>query len=213
MARFTPTLDSKGKYTLRAPWSANPNVLYTCKALRAFDDIYKTGKDVYKTYYVPMGVTNGSTTFTPTPFSFEEERRNNVVIVTLIGDDGNVIFIPDSFISTQPDVTEVKYSHIVLSASIGAVPDTVDLSAIKTSIANMIQASLGVLPTVQESRLPSINNPTPTQHTVMENARTGSIVLNETDKIRAERLQVENGLLQSKIATLTQILRDNNLLP
>lgn len=213
MARFTPTLGSKGKYTLRAPWSANPNVLYTCRALRAFDDIYKTGKDVYKTYYVPMGVTNDSTTFTPMPFSFEQERRDNVVIVTLNGDDGNVIYIPDSFINTQPDVTEVKYSHIVLSASIGAVPDTVDLSAIKTSITNTIQAGLGVLPTVQESRLPSINNPTPTQHTVMENARTGSIVLNETDKIRAERLQVENGLLQSKIATLTQILRDKNLLP
>lgn len=213
MARFTPTLGSKGKYTLRAPWSANPNVLYTCKALRAFDDIYKTGKDVYKTYYVPMGVTNDSTTYTTTPFSFEEERRNNTVIVTLNGDDGSVIFIPDSFINTQPDVTEVKYSHIVLSASIGAIPDTVDLSALKTSIANMIQASLGMLPTVQESRLPSTNNPTGAQHALIEGARLGAITLTETDLVRANRLQSANGLLQSKIATLTQILRDKNLLP
>lgn len=213
MARFTPTLDSKGKYVLRSPWTSNPNVLYTCKALRAFDDIYKTGKDVYKTYYVPMGVTNGSTSFTPTAFSFEEERRNKVIIVTLVGDDGGVMYVPDSFISTQPDNTEAIYSHIVLSASLSAIPDSLDLSALKTSMANLIQSTIGLLPIIQESRLPSVNNPTTAQHLILEAARQGAITLNETDRSRANRLQTENNLLQAKISTLTQILRDNNLLP
>lgn len=213
MARFTPPLESKGKISLRAPWSANPNVLYTCKALRAFDDIYKSGRDVYTVYYVPMGLTNNSTTYTPSPFDFESERRDNVLIVTLVGDNGDVIYVPDSFIGTQPDATEVVYSHIVLSASIGAVPDNLDLSALKTQIANLIQGTLGLTPTIQESRLPSLNNPTTVQHAIMEGARIGGITLTETDRARAERLQADATLIRNQVTTLTQILRDNNLLP
>lgn len=213
MPRFTPPLGSKGKISLRAPWSTNPNVLYTCKAVRTFDDVYNSGRDVYHVFYKAMGLIEGSTTYTPTPFVFEDEVEANVVIVTLSGDDGGIIYVPDSFISTQPDTTEVVYSHIVLSASIGAVPDNLDLSALKTQIANLIQGTLGLTPVIQESRLPSLNNPTAAQHAIMEGARIGGIALTETDRSRAERVLGDATLLHGQIATLTQILRNNNLLP
>lgn len=213
MPRFTPPLGSKGKISLRAPWSTNPNVLYTCKAVRTFDDVYNSGRDVYHVFYKAMGLIEGSTTYTPTPFVFEDEVEANVVIVTLSGDDGGIIYVPDSFISTQPDVTEETYSHMVISASLSAISDKLDLSALKTQISNLIQGVIGLTPAIQESRLPSLNNPSPLQHALMEAARRGAITLTETDRARAERLQAELVLCQNQVATLTQILRNNNLLP
>lgn len=213
MARQTPVLNVKGRFLLKAPWSANPNILYTCISLRTFDDIYKFGTDVYKTFYEAMGVTSGSVTFTPQPFDFQKEKKDGVLIVTLKGDDNSVIYVPDSFIDKQADNSEVVYSHIVLSASLSILPDTTDLTALKTSLAAIIQGAVGVATQVKEMRLPTDNNPTKQEHNVLEAVRRGSITLLETDKARANRLQSENTLLQAKIATLVQILKDNNLLP
>lgn len=211
--RHRPQMYSRGRFTLKAPWTTVPNMLYTCEAFRSFETVYKEGNDVYKTYYEPMGVLEGSTNYTSTPFSMEQERLAKVTIVSLRGDDGSVIRVPDSFIAAQPIVSDVKYSLMVLAVSLGAVPDDRDLSELKTSITNLVGNKMGVNPTIYEARAPATNNPTPAQHAVLEVARQGAITLQETDKAKAIRLEQEKVLLQNQIDKLTTILRNNGWLP
>lgn len=211
--RNRPTMYARGRFTLRPPWSTVPNMLYKCTSFRSFETCYKEGKDVYKTFYEPMGVLEGSTTYTATPFSLEEERLANVTIVSLRGDDGSLIWVPDSFIASQPVVSDVEYSLMVLAVSLGAIPDDQDLSPLKTSIYNLVRNYTGVNPTIFEARAPSTNTPTPTQHAVLEAARQGAITLDETDKAKAIRLQQEKVLLQNQIDKLTTILRNKGWLP
>lgn len=200
--KLTPPLHAYGRYVLKAPWSANPSVLYTCAAIRSFDDIYKLGKDVYNTYYVPMGVTNGAV-IGGSAFSFESEKLLRPSIITLLGDDNTVIYVPDTFIAKYPDLADVKYSHMVLSISLGALPDYLDLGALKTGIAGVVAQTTGVVATVIEHRAPSTNNPTSTQHDILEAARLAGITTNETLTARLLRTEQALQVAQQKIQALT----------
>lgn len=208
----TPPLRARGRYVLRAPWVANPAKLYTTLAIRTFEDVYELGFDVYDTYYVPMGLINGEVVG-GSPFSFSVEREQQPNIITLESDDGDIIYVPDTYISSFPNMGEVKYSHAILSISLGPLPDTNDLSFVKGALADLVAQSYGVVPTVKEHRAPSISNPTASEHQALEAARTGGITLLETDHAKVVRLQGEKALLNAKIATLTAILQANGLLP
>lgn len=212
MAKKTPPLLAKGRYTLVAPWVANPNMLYTCMAIRAFEDIYKLGYDVQTIYYHSRGLVDGSIITSPA-FVFATERTKQPNIITLVGDDGSVIYVPDTFIASYPNLSEVKYSHMVLSVSLGALPDYLDLNAVKAAVSGLVAQTTGVTPTVLEHRVPSTENPTAAQHETLEVTRLAAITLLETDHAKVLRLQAEKTLLQAKINTLVQILQTNNLLP
>ena len=45
MAKLTPPLYASGKWVLRAPWSAAPDVTYVCHAIRTFEDIEKLAQN------------------------------------------------------------------------------------------------------------------------------------------------------------------------
>jgi hypothetical protein len=206
----TPPLRARGRYVLRNPWVANPGKLYTNMAIRTFEDVYELGTDVYETYYVPMGLANG-TVVGGTPFSFATERNLQPNIITLEADDGEIIYVPDTFIQSYPNMGEVKYSHVILAVTLGALPDNNDLSYVKDEIQSLVAQIYGVNATVQEARAPSTGNPTAIEHEALEAARAAAITLLETDRAKALRLQAEKTLLQGKINTLLAILRANNI--
>lgn len=213
MAKMTPQQRARGRYVLKAPFSANPNVIYTCIAIRSFEDIYDAGYDVYKTYYEPYGVIEGSI-IGGSPFSFAAETSLLPNIISLLGADGSTIHVPDTFIQSFPNVSEVRYSRIVLSAELPPLPDTSDLTAVKTMVANLISATYGVTPViVEEHRAPTEDNPTDAEHQALESARLLAITRTETDAARVNRLDQENSLLRDQITKLTAILTANGWLP
>ncbi len=203
--KLTPPLQTVGRYTLALPWSTNPNVLYTCVALRSFSDIEKLGKDVYKTYYVPMNVTEGSV-IGGGPFSFSAEKEKNPYIVTLLGNDNTVIYVPDTFITAYPQTGNVKYSHMVISVSLGSLPDYLDLSLLKNAVADTVAQTIGVVKPVIEHRVPSTENPTNPQHDLLETARLAAIANLETDRAKVIRLEAEKAELILKVNALTTAL-------
>lgn len=212
MAKKTPPLLIRGRFTLKMPWVAVPTKLYTVIAIRQFKDIYDAGIDVYSQYYQPMGLTDGAPYGAET-FSFQSEVSQLANIVTLYADDGETIFVPDTWILKYPDSGDVKYSHVVLSLSAGAVPDYLDFSALKTMLANLVAQTTGVVVTVNEHRAPSTTQPTAAEHEVLEAARIGAITLLETDYARALRLQAVIDRQNQERATLIAILEDNSLWP
>lgn len=212
MIKKTPVVQLKGRYVLIAPWTTNPTKLYTCVAVRSFPDIYKLGIDVYSIYYVPRGMTNGTVIGAET-FQFENEVRNKVNIVTLLSDDNEVIYVPDTFIAAFPNMAEVPYSHLVLSFSIGAIPDFVPIEALKTVLRDTVAQHLGLIPVVNTHRLPTDTQPNGLQHDVLETARVGSIALLETDRAKTIRLQDEVNRLRQQNQQLIAVLQANGNLP
>ena len=98
MAKITPPLLAKGRYTVRAPFEVKETSIYTCIALRKFEDIVELGEDVYQTYYQPFGLTTAV---------YQLDVRAGAVIVTLQDPYGEVLYIPDTYILTYPNMGDI----------------------------------------------------------------------------------------------------------
>lgn len=200
MAKLTPSIDSIGRYTVKFPWTINANALFTCKAIRSFDSIYKLGQDVYQSYYVPYGATNG-VLIDGVPFDFEKERLLEPNIITLMDSAGSVYYIPDTFIATIPDQTDISYSQRVLAVSLGPLPGNLDISNFKADLQDLITSKLGIAnPQIIETVAPLTDNPTYEESLVMERTRKASITNNTSQR---EQLVQQ----QREIARLNRIIQ------
>lgn len=199
----TPPLLTKGRYQLKMPWQADNTKLYVCHAIRSFKDLYERQIDVFSEYYEPKGLTE-------TEFDVDVEARAN--IVTLIADDDSIIYVPDTYIVSYPDMGNYQYSHMVLSTSMGPLPDYLDLEYLKGQISNLVSDVIGASAEVQEHRAPHTGVITPAHHESLEVARLAAIEARETDYARLQAAQVQLDEKNQIIETLEQILIDNGLL-
>ena len=202
MTLRTPPLHRAGRYTLRLPWSADPGTVYSCMAIRTMDDCEKLGVDVFKTYYEPMGLLVAD---------YNPDKTAKANIITLMSDTG-VIYVPDSYIESYPDMTEFTYNHVVLSISLGAVPDYLDVTFLNNQLAATVSDVIGITPTVNVHVAASSGSVTAAQHEIAEAARVAAITNRVTDRAK---LMIANGtiaVLNTKVNTLTQLCKTNNLL-
>lgn len=193
----TPSIRMRGRYTLKAPWVADPAKVYECEAIRSFDDLEKIGTNVYETFYLPAGLMNGEV-YAGSTFSFEAEKQADVNIVTLRSQNGDYIYVPDSYILSIPDMSGVQYSQMILSVNLGPLPDYLSLAALKTDVGNRVSAMIGATATVIEHRAPSTNQPTSAEHDVLEAARAAAITTIKTDYML---LQEANARIATLLAT------------
>lgn len=121
MSKVTPPLGAFGAYTLKAPWTTVANISYKCVSLRRVEEIVKSGKDVFETFYAPMGldltVANA-------------DILQGVVFVGLLGGDGSRIYVPDTYIESYPDQSAVTYDYTVMSVDLGPQPSDMDLTSL-----------------------------------------------------------------------------------
>lgn len=205
MARITPPLHARGLYSLASPWQITAGKIYVCRAIRGFRDIYEQDKDVFEVFYKPQPFAD----LAAAQQAFDDDRKANAAIITLIAeDDSEVVYVPDTYITSYPGMDDVKYSHMVLSVSLGALPDKLDLLPTKDLIANKVGALLGVEPEVKEHRVPHKEAISSSDHASLEAARQGAITLNQTAEARINELEVQNQALQDEVDSLKQILED-----
>jgi hypothetical protein len=211
-AQNTPALRARGKYVVRSPFTVANDVDYTCIAIRSFKDIYREGTNPYTTIYTPVGLVDGAVVDGST-FSFAEEEIKGINIVTLADDLGRCILVPDNYISSIPTTSSVSYLEYILSVSLGALPDDIDLSAAQTAIIEAVGNQFGIDATVLIHTLATSTSPTYEQHLALEAAREAKIKLGTSNEalIKLQQAQLDEQSL--KIAALTQILVDNNLMP
>lgn len=200
----TPPLYATGKWELLTPFTINPNAIYICKALRTFDELKAADIDPYKTYYEFYGIDRAT---------YDQDVLDQVNIVVLMSPTDAPIAVPDSYIASFPDLTEVPYSHVVLSISLGAVPDTLALEDVKTKISEVVLNSVGIESVVREHQASSIVESVPQQtHETFERNRLQRIESNETFYAMYLSARDENVLLKEKIQLLEQIIIDAGLL-
>lgn len=195
MARITPPLNAKGLFTVAEPFQSLvlPSVSYTVTAVRSFTEIRQRGSDPLELIYTPVGLTRTA---------YDEDLRNECLVVTLQSESGKPIYIPDSYITSYPNQGYVKYSHLVVSASLGALPDNFDTTLLKQVVGSVISDYIGVVPTVTVGKAGLSATLTDTQHQINETARQAAIQNRQTDRARAIAAEAQVQQLQLKVQAL-----------
>lgn len=200
---LTPAVGLKGLYELKSPFSTEPTTLYTCHAVRSFTDLLERDVDPYDEYYVPYGIDSGK---------YNTDKGNNVSIVTLIGDTGDIIYVPTSYIANMPSMDNVNYHNVIISVDLGALPEYVDLSNAKEEIEIAVGKVIGKIPTVKEHLGKTTGAITPVQHQVLEANRLSAIDFKDTAHGKYQQMLQQNIDLMQRINILQGILIEKGYL-
>lgn len=208
MSLISPEYGVTGRFVLKAPFSLNAAILYTVIAKRSFADCERRGDDVYRKYYLDSaGIADGVN-----GFSFDTERANGVQIITLQGQDGSFYWVPSSYIASWPTVSEVNYHQLILTCSLGALPENFEFQNVIDELQDTVRGLTGVSGAeVEVIVAPVTANPTAEEHLDMERTRLGNISINSSVKEQLVTSQQEAADLRVYIGQLESILRANNI--
>lgn len=214
MDNLYPAIGASGIYTLSSPFETRPATSYSCKAVRSFDDLLRMGDDVFKLYYEPYGLTESD---------YITDYNNKVALVTIIADEiglelspsdpKTLIYVPSSYIISFPDGNNVPYSIIVLSASLGALPDYLDLSNVLSDVGDIISEKIGVVPEVKIHKALSSGIITSEQHLIAETGRQSAITNRTTPQSLYNELNNTFNEMQIQYTALESsyiAINDNN---
>lgn len=162
----TPPYKVSGLWKLETPWSCNGTHIYTCIAIRKFDEILLDQGDVYRDFYSPMGVSYST---------YEGDRDAGASIVTILSEHGEEIHVPDTYITQYPEVNLADYHHIVLSASLGPLPSKSDLTQVKAKMSEVLEKVVGRKPEVKVHSAPLTNAITTKQAIKAEQVRKAAV--------------------------------------
>lgn len=191
---LTPKLYATGKWVLKDPFTTVVDAVYTCTSIRSINQIVEDGVDPFVTYYEPLGIPLAT---------FETDKLNYGSIVTLASSDAVTIDVPDSFIDSYPDASNVPYRHIVLSTSLGGIADTVPLEDIQVKVQELILNELGIETTVKVHQSGEVTEYVDLQtHKVIEANRLSRLV--DNDSLYA--------LVAKKEAEILSLIERNKLL-
>ncbi len=142
ISQLIPDIGSKGKYSFKDPVNTKvpENVVFTCQSIRTLADLINTKQDVFKTIYLPLGLTREN---------YEEDINNGVSIIGLHAEIGAVHYVPSSYLNSYPNLNGVIYTKLMMGVDLGAVPDSLSLEAIEVSISNIVYDQLGIRPEIK----------------------------------------------------------------
>ncbi len=195
-----PPVDVTGIYTLAAPFAQYvvPNVPYTCIAIRKFTDLIKKGEDPYQLYYAPMQMTLQE---------YQTDFNSGECLVTLRSADGQFIYVPTSKILGYPNQGGISYTALVLGIRLGAIPDGLDLTPLRTKLAAVCHDYIGVTPQIQQAAISKTVQKSAADHAVLEAARQAQITERQTDAAKllaAQQTIAQQAVLIAQLQTYIQ---------
>lgn len=188
--RNTPPLEAKGRFSLRAPFPDVGNKFIEVIAVRLFEDCEAQSEDIFVDYYEPMGLTAAD---------YQSDLSAGAAIVTLADSDGEIMYVPDTYIISYPNMGDIRYAHLVMSISLGPLPSTLDLTAIGTQVKALVQSTIGVDNEVRFHIAPTTDVVSPEQHEANEIARQQQITNRQT-------IEADNARLRQMLAGKDQTI-------
>lgn len=203
--KLIPTLGSKGTYVLKEPFnqSIRSNEIYECGAIRYFKDLENNGTNVFNIYYKPFNLDESD---------YKKDRDSGQVLITLLSPKYAPVYVPSSYIESFPSLDSKPYNQVILTASLGALPDDVILDDTINTMQDVLSDAIGVTVTVHTSIMPLSDAVSPTEHATQEAARLGAIGTRETNYSRVSELEALNYTLKQNIGILEQIVKAHGLL-
>lgn len=168
-----PAIGNTGTYNLASPYNTliDPNVNYTCMAIRTIGELIASNKDPYTMAYKPAGI---SETIYNTAVS------QNLPIISLVSDGGNWVYVPANYILSVPLANGVNYQTMGLNIILGLMQQDYDLTNLIDQLEQTILATIGINVTVQPVQLSNSLQVTIDQANTIEAARTALITNNDS---------------------------------
>lgn len=141
-----PMVGTQGYYKIATPYDRYfiPTVRYTCQAIRTLQHYLAEGQDPYTLFYSPYGLTKTD---------YEQDYAEGMSIVALQAETGPLLYVPARYILSYPLTDGVAYQEMMVGVSLGSIPQALDLTALNTRLANVIQEALGIIPIVTPVQL------------------------------------------------------------
>jgi hypothetical protein len=197
---INPNLGAAGLWTLNAPFNAalQANVSYKCMAIRKLSDIIAAGGDPFSTYYSPLGLSQTQ---------YQADVAANASIVSLQASGGTWVYVPNTYIAQMPNPNNITYRSIVLGALLGPLPDSLDLTYVKSQVVNAVQDAIGVTPVMNSLAVSAALQISPAEDASLKAARAALIASNDTPTARLIALQAKYDTLQQQFQTLVTWLQ------
>jgi hypothetical protein len=196
---LNPNIGSSGLWTLASPFDAKlqANVSYSCVAVRLLSDIIGNGGDPFTLYYSPNGLTKTD---------FQNDVTAGASIVSLQATGGTWLYVPNTYITQMPSQNNVPYTSIVLGVHCGALPDSLDLTYVKSKVALAVRDAIGVTPTIKSLAVSAKTLISQTEHAAITSTRNAAISQNGTPT--AQLLTLKNQLTssQQQVSSLTSYI-------
>lgn len=197
---IVPSIGASGLYTLLAPFDTaiTPNTEYTCQSIRLLSDIVANGDDPYSLYYEGKSISEAS---------YEADLAAGVSIITLQSVVGDLVKVPSSYLSSYPSSTGVNYRAMMIAVSLGAIPDSLDVSGVQTEVEQLVYGYLGVK---VATKLVAVTKPQMIDqdtHATLEAIRTNQATVNLSSYAQVAQLQAEKLILQQRIADLENYIK------
>lgn len=199
---LVPPLQSSGIFQLSSPFSSDliSQVSYTCVAIRQFKDILKLGVDPYTAYYVPKSIPVET---------YNQHVAAGECIVSLQSNAGHWVYVPSAYIQSYPNMGGIPYTAMALGITLGAIPNYLDLSALKLRIKEIVYETTGVQSEVKSIALSATKNIVQSDHNAIEAARLQNVTANQTDRSKLLTANSQIAALQLKVQQLEQYIAAN----
>lgn len=195
-----PPIGTSGIYKLKAPFDTQlqPNTSYRADSLRRISDYLELGVDPFEEFYDKNGLPKEI---------YDQDVQNQVVIAGLVSAAGHWVYVPSTYIISFPDLNGVPYTVMVLGLELGAIPQYMDLTGLKNTLANLCQDTIGVMPTVKEVAISAVSKLSQADHDALEAGRQAKITNTTTDRAKAIALQAQVTALQQQISALQDYIK------
>lgn len=172
--KITPQLNSKGLFEVRQPFQIKTTMVYEVIAIREFPDLWSEHIDIFEKYYEPEGLTQED---------YQRDVKLNAAIVSLKCIDG-IIYVPDTYIVSYPNLNVADYKHIVLGISLGPIPNNHNLTGLVKDIEELVSTFLGVKPKVTTHVAPMRDALTTSEAKQLEKIRKGNVEVPKTAELK-----------------------------
>jgi hypothetical protein len=204
MSQYTPQVGQAGLYTLLPPFDTQlvASTPYACIAVRKLTDIIAAGGDPFAEYYEPNQLDDAA---------FQADVAADACIVSLQAGGHTVVYVPTTYIAGAPNIGGVPYTVMALGISLGAIPDSLDLTYIKGKIQADVLENLGV---DAEVHAMAISLPTLLTHDqakaaeIARQAKKGTVVTDYAKYLKEKDLRESAEL---RIQQLEAFIRDNHM--
>jgi hypothetical protein len=194
-----PTIGTKGSWTARAPFAASilTSVIYTCAALRNLSDITAEGTDPYSKYYKPYNLTTQQ---------YQTDVTNGAVIITLMAEDGSMVYVPSTWLAGYPDGNGVGYRVMGILVKLTALPDSLPLDTLMDKIESDCLNIIGVEAQTAQVALSNLQLINATDNANLEAQRRSRITSNTTDYAELQAVTAQRDTYQQRCALLEEYI-------
>lgn len=195
---LTPIIGSRGKYTLKAPWEIDPNLIYRCERVSSLTDFKLTMEiDILKEIYIDKGLTE---------LDYQYAIKNNIKIITLKSGSKHRIDVPDNYMMSFPDQGFVPYQQSIISVNLGLLPEDISLATTVEEIKELITGLLNINVEPQIHKYEAKKFIDWATHVEMEDTRKSGIKPFVTKWERIRKLEQENDALSIAVLELESLL-------